>query len=161
MISVTDYVRHDAMALAELIRRGELSAQEVLEAAIARAAQINPSINAIVTPMYELARARAASPLSGPLAGVPFLLKDLDQHYEGVPTSAGNKALRAAAIPQPEHSEITQRWLAAGLVVFGRTNSPEFGAKGITEPDAWGATRNPWQLDRSAGGSSGGAAAAV
>jgi len=161
MISVTEYVRHDALSLAGLVRRGEVSASELLEAAIARAERINPSINAIVTPMYELARERAAGALSGPLAGVPFLLKDLEQHYAGVPTSSGCKALRAAAVPAPVHSEITRRWLAAGLVVFGRTNTPEFGGKAITEPDAWGAARNPWQLDRSAGGSSGGAAAVV
>lgn len=161
MISVTEYTRLDAMALAELVRRGELSASEALEAAIIRADQKNPSINAIVTPMYEIARARAAGALSGPLAGVPFLLKDLEQQYAGVPSSSGCKALRAAAVPAKVHSEITRRWLASGVVVFGRTNTPEFGAKGITEPEAWGATRNPWQLDRSAGGSSGGAAAAV
>ena len=161
MIRFEEYARHDAMALAELVRRREVSASEVLEAAISRAEAVNPRVNAIVTPMYEIARERARGALTGPFEGVPFLLKDLFQEYADVPSSWGCAALKRARSTPRRHSEITRRWLAAGTVIFGRTNTPELGSKGITEPDAWGATRNPWNLDRSAGGSSGGSAAAV
>ncbi len=161
MISVEEYLRHDAMGLADLVRRREVSASEVLEAAILRAEAVNPRINAIVMPMFELARERAGGKLGGPFQGVPFLLKDLFQEYAGVPSSSGCLALKRAHSTPRRHDEITRRWLAAGTVIFGRTNTPEFGSKGITEPDAWGASRNPWQLDCSPGGSSGGSAAAV
>jgi len=145
-ISESEYVQLDAMALAALVRRRELSASELLEVAIARAERLNPRLNAIVIPMYELARERARSPLGGPLAGVPFLLKDLYQDYAGVLATSGSRALRRARATPTRHSEIVERDLAAGLVVFGKTNTPEFGAKGITEPEAWGPTRNPWNL---------------
>ncbi len=161
MISVEDYRRHDGLGLAELVRSGEVSAAELLEVAIGQAERLNPHLNAIIIPMYELARARAAGPLDGPFAGVPFLVKDLFQEYEGVTTAYGCKALKRAAVPAAGHAEITRRWLRAGTVIFGRTNSPEFGAKGITEPEAWGATRNPWNLGHTPGGSSGGSAAMV
>ncbi|MGQ0586171.1 MAG: amidase, partial [Gammaproteobacteria bacterium] len=147
--------------LAALVRSGQVSASEVLEAAIARAEAVNGKLNAIIIPMHEIARARAKEKLSGPFAGVPFLTKDLFQEYAGVRTAYGCKALKAANYTAAEHSEIVQRWLKAGTVIFGRTNTPEFGSKGITEPDAWGPTRNPWNLARIPGGSSGGSAAAV
>ena len=161
MIAQKDYLQLDAVGQADLVRRGEVSASELLEAAIDRAEKINPRLNAIVIPMYEIARARARGTLAGPLAGVPFLLKDLHQDYAGVVATSGSRALRRVGAVPERHSEIVERDLAAGLVVFGRTNSPEFGAKGITEPQAWGPTRNPWNVDHSPGGSSGGAAAAV
>jgi amidase len=161
MISPSEYLRHDAISLAELVKRRELSASELLEAAIAQSEAVNPRLNALTIPMFELARARAKSQLEGPLAGVPFLIKDLFQDYAGVLASSGSASGRRAQYTPAQHAEIVQRWLSAGLVIFGRTNTPEFGAKGITEPDAWGATRNPWDLTRSPGGSSGGAAAAV
>jgi amidase len=161
MISEADYLRLDAVAQAELVRRGELSASELLEAAIARAEKLNPRLNAIVIPMYDIARVRARGPLTGPLAGVPFLLKDLFQDYAGVLATSGSRALRQAAATPDQHSEIVERDLAAGLLILGRTNTCELGAKGITEPEAWGPTRNPWNLEHSPGGSSGGAAAAV
>ncbi|HEX5659733.1 MAG TPA: amidase [Polyangiales bacterium] len=161
MIQERDYVRYDATGLAELVARGEVSAFELLELAIARAERENPRLNAIVTPFHALARARARQTLKGPFAGVPFLLKDLMQGYAGVPSSWGNKARKNTPAPAVEHDEITRRWLAAGVVPFGMTNTPEFGAKGITEPEAWGASRNPWDPDRVPGGSSGGSAAMV
>ncbi len=161
MLTVSDYLSCDAVALADLVRRGETSACELIETAIARAQQINPYLNAIVIPTYDIARRRAQEELTGPLAGVPFLIKDLFQEYEGVPTTSGCAALKRADFRPRRHSEIVRRWLTAGLVVMGRTNTPEFGAKGITEPECWGPTHNPWQLDFSPGGSSGGAAAAV
>jgi amidase len=133
----------------------------VLDAALSRAEAVNDKLNAIIIPMYDIARKRAQESLAGAFAGVPFLTKDLFQEYAGVQTAYGCKALKAAGYRAAEHSEITARWLRAGTVILGRTNTPEFGAKGITEPDAWPAARNPWNLDHTPGGSSGGSAAAV
>ncbi|MDT0331965.1 amidase [Nocardiopsis lambiniae] len=156
---VDEYLHHDAVGLAALIDKGEVNALEVLEAAITRAEQVQPRLNALVLTMYDEARRIAADPPKGPLSGVPFLLKDLFQDYAGFPTSAGNRALRH--IPAPHHAEIVRRWLDAGLVPFAKTNVPEFGAKGITEPREFGPTRNPWNTAHTPGGSSGGSAAAV
>lgn len=156
-----EYAHYDATGLAELVARREVSAEEVLEAAIAHAEARASQLNAIVWPMVDIARRRAATHPGGPFAGVPFLVKDLLQQYAGMPDAQGNKALKQARIPAPAHAEITRRWLEAGVVIFGRTNTPEFGAKGIIEPEAWGAAHNPWDLGRSTGGSSGGSAAAV
>jgi len=158
-VDYTEYRRHDAVGLAALVAKGEVSASELLETAIARTEEVEPRIRALVRPMYEIARARAAGPLSGPFAGVPFLIKDLGQHYAGLPTGAGSRSL--ASYPRPVHATVVRRWLDAGLVPFGKTNTPEFGAKAITEPDANGPSRNPWDTGRTPGGSSGGSAAAV
>jgi amidase len=160
-LPVHEYLRLDAVAIATLIRRRVLSAAEVLEAAIARAEAVNPTLNAIVIPMLEIARERAKQTLEGPLAGVPFLIKDLYQDYAGVQVTSGCLGLKRANYIATEYSEVVRRWLAAGTVIFGRTNTPEFGAKGITEPAAWGPTKNPWSLEHSPGGSSGGSGAAV
>lgn len=154
-----DYAAHDATGLAELVAAGETTAADLLAAARRRAAAVNPRLNAIVRFMDAEADARVGEDLSGPFAGVPFLLKDLFQDYAGVPTSQGSQAMQAW--PATAHATVVERWLAAGLVVFGKTNTPEFGAKGITESRAWGPARNPWDLSRTTGGSSGGAAAAV
>ncbi|GHC51654.1 amidase [Streptomyces flavofungini] len=154
-----DYGTYDAVGLAELVARGDVSAAELLETALARADEVNGKINAIVRPMPVVARERAAGALSGPFAGVPFLIKDLMQDYAGRPTGRGSRA--AQGLVATRHSEPVQRWLDAGLVIFGQTNTPEFGIKSITEPEAGGATRNPWNLDHTPGGSSGGSAAAV
>lgn len=154
-----EYQGHDATALAALVAGGEVTAVELLDAARARAAEVNPRINAICRPMDPEADARVEERLEGPFAGVPFLLKDLHQDVAGIPTSSGCRAL--ADHPAEHTATVVERWLAAGLVVFGKTNTPEFGAKGVTEPKLFGATRNPWDLGRTPGGSSGGAAAAV
>ena len=156
-----EYRSLDGLALAQLVEQGEVSASELLELAIARAEEVNPQLNAIVYSLYEQARERSQQPVSGPFAGVPFLLKDLYQELQGAPTAYGCKALKAQAKPAEFTAEITQRWLNAGVNPIGRTNTPEFGAKGITEPEAWGATRNPWNTEHVPGGSSGGSAAAV
>jgi amidase len=156
-----EYTAHDAVGLAALVRRREVAPAELLELALTRAEALNPRLNAIVTPMHDLARERARAALDGPLGGVPFLIKDLFQDYAGVLATSGCQALRRTGYKPTAHSEIVRRWLASGTVIFGRTNTPEFGAKGLTEPDCWGATCNPWNLTHSAGGSSGGAAAAV
>ena len=150
-----EYRTYDATGLAKLVADREVSAAELLALAQDRAAAVNPRINAIV-------REVPASPsdqLQGPFAGVPFLIKDIAQDYAGLPTSQGSRALKST--PVEVHSTIVQRWIDAGLVIFGKTNLPEFGAKGICEPEAWGPARNPWDLQRTPGGSSGGSAAAV
>jgi amidase len=161
MISFAEYAALDALALAELVRSKQVTASELLETAIARAETVNPKLNAIVIPMHDLARARAKTELDGPFTGVPFLLKDLYQDYAGVLATSGSMAWKKAQYRPTRHSELVERFLRAGTVPFGRTNTPEFGAKGTTEPEAWGPTRNPWDLTRTPGGSSGGAAAAV
>ena len=156
-----EYRQFDAMGLAELVGKGEVAASELLATAIARAEQVNPSLNGLIIPLYEQARERAAAPLEGPLAGVPMLVKDLFQEMGGAPSYQGNKARKKNDIRADQDSTLVARWKAAGLVPFGRTNTPEFGAKGITEPDSYGPARNPWNPDHTPGGSSGGSAAMV
>ncbi|NKY88151.1 amidase [Nocardia veterana] len=150
-----EYRRHDATGLAELVAKKEVTAGELLAAARERAAEVNPRINAIIADVP----CSADSERTGPFAGVPFLIKDLAMDYAGLPSSQGSRSWRTT--PVPEHSTIVERWLDAGLMIFGKTNTPEFGAKAITEPEVWGPTRNPWDLSRTPGGSSGGSAAAV
>ncbi|MEO6801476.1 MAG: amidase [Rhodanobacter sp.] len=155
-----EYLQHDATGLAELIARGEVSAGEVLEAALSRAAEVDPQLAAICISMEGIARQRAQAALHGPFAGVPFLLKDLGQDYAGVPSTSGSRALRHWVPPQ--HAEVVRRFLDAGLVVFGKTATPEFGLRAETAPRIWERpTRNPWDPARTPGGSSGGSAAAV
>lgn len=154
-----EYVKYDATGLAELVANGDVTAPELLAAAREQAARINPEINAIVMDLGAEADQRAAADLDGPFAGVPFLIKDLGQEYKGFPTSYGSRAL--AKDVATEHATVVQRWLDAGLVIFGKTNTPEFGAKGITEPELWGPARNPWNTGHTTGGSSGGSGAAV
>ncbi|TSE01452.1 amidase [Skermania sp. ID1734] len=158
-MNLDEYMACDATALAELLREREVTAGELLALARERAAQVNPKLNAIVMDLGEVADKRAAEQLAGPFAGVPFLIKDLAQEYRGFATSCGSRAL--AHDVATEHALVTQRFLDAGLVVFGKTNTPEFGAKAVTEPDFWGAARNPWNTGHTPGGSSGGAGAAV
>lgn len=154
-----EYRAHDAIGLAELVAAGEVRPIELLELALTRCAEVDPRLDVITTLMEEPARTRAAGPLDGPFAGVPFLIKDLMQDYAGQPTSAGTGPLRA--VPAAEHSIVVRRWLDAGLVIFGKTTTPEFGCKAITVSRTFGITRNPWDPTRSPGGSSGGSAAAV
>lgn len=156
-----EYAACDATALAQLVQRREVTPAELLDAALARAEAVDGELNAIIIPMHDAARQRAQASLTGPFAGVPFLTKDLFQDYQGVPSAYGCKALKGAGYRPDRHSEIVARWLRSGVVIFGRTNTPEFGAKGITEPEAWGPTRNPWNPAHTPGGSSGGSAAAV
>lgn len=138
----SEYRSHDATGLAELVATGQVSASELLETAIARLDTVEPTLNTVVRRLDDKARVLAREPLDGPFAGVPFLLKDLGQDLAGEPTSCGSRVL--ADLPMDENSVIVDRWLGAGLVPFAKTNTPEFGAKGITEPEAFGATRNPW-----------------
>ncbi|WP_439033205.1 amidase [Gordonia terrae] len=154
-----EYLAADATTLAGLVASGEVTAAELLDLARARADAVDDALNAIVIRMDAEADRRAGGELSGPFAGVPFLIKDLAQDYRGYPTTRGSRAL--ANHVAKEHSVTVQRFLDAGLVIFGKTNTPEFGAKGVTEPTYWGPTRNPWNTEVTAGGSSGGSAAAV
>ncbi len=153
------YDEKDALGLAELVQRKEASAAELLEEAIARAEKVNPKIGAIIRPLYERARKQAQAPVAGPFSGVPFLLKDLMQVIPGVPTESGSRFYKGY-VP-PVETTLFGRYEAAGLVTFGKTNTPEFGLLPVTEPDTQEPTRNPWDLSRTCGGSSGGAGAAV
>ena len=151
---------HDGLALAELIRRGEVAPLELLEAVIARIEARDPAVNAVVHRAYDDARAELEKgPLDGPFAGLPFLLKDLYTFRKGWPCGNGSDWL--AGYRAPFDDPMVARWRAAGLVVAGKTATAEFGLNVSTETRRHGATRNPWNPEHSAGGSSGGAAAAV
>lgn len=154
--------RLDATAQAQLVRDGEASAAELAEAAIARIEATNPELNAVIHPLFEegLEAARGELP-DGPFRGVPFLLKDLGAAFAGQPLHLGMQYLKDRDFRAPVDTYLAQRFRAAGLVTIGKTNCPELGILPTTEPRAYGATRNPWDPSRSAGGSSGGSAAAV
>lgn len=160
-MQLSEYLRLDAMAMAELVKRGDVSPLELLELAIQRTEAVNGELNALIHPLYDHARRQIADGLDGPLAGVPMLVKDLFQEMRDAPHHMGNRALKARNVNASYDSTLVARWKAGGLVPFGRTNTPEFGAKGITEPDAWGPSRNPWNTQHTPGGSSGGSAAMV
>ncbi len=150
----------DATAQAELVRKKEITRVELVEAAIDRIERINPHINAVVTRMYDEAFDVAkGEPGGGPFPGVPFLLKDLLAAYRGVPMSSGSRYLKDFAPDQD--SELVSRYKRAGLIVVGKTNTPEFGLLPTTEPELFGSARNPWNTELTTGGSSGGSAAAV
>jgi amidase len=153
----------DATHQATLVAKGEVTPGELLEAAIERIEQSNPSLNAVVIEWFDHARSVAADPElpDGAFRGVPFLLKDLYTSFAGQTLSNGNVALKEAAKIDAADTTLVARFKAAGLVIAGRTNSSEMGSLPTAQPVAWGATRNPWALERTPGGSSGGAAAAV
>ena len=159
---MTDLARLDATAQAELVRSGEVSAEELTQAAIDRAERLNPDLNAIIHPLYEqgLEAARGELP-DGPFQGVPFLFKDLGAGLAGQPLHMGMKALKEADFRLPVDTFLGARFRDAGFVTIGKTNTPELGIVPTTEPEAYGPTHNPWDLGRSPGGSSGGSAAAV
>ncbi len=151
----------DAVDQATLVRRGDVSPTELLDAAIERIESADPSLNAVTIRWFDDARRAATQLPDGPFRGVPFLLKDLWAHYAGHPLTNGCRALRDTLPASPADTTLVSRFRQAGLNIAGRTNSPEFGSLPTTEPLAWGPTRNPWNLDHSPGGSSGGSAAAV
>jgi amidase len=152
----------DATAQAALVAAGEVSPAELVDAAIDRIERLDSVLGALVAERFERARAEAAGELpDGPLRGVPFLLKDAVQHSAGDRYQHGLRFLRDNPWVSPEDSELTRRYRAAGLVVLGRTKVPEFTISTTTEPLAHGPARNPWDPERSAGGSSGGSAVAV
>lgn len=154
-----EYLAHDALGLAALVRSGQVSATELLDLALARIGSLNPRINAVVRLMEEDARRAASRPPAGPFAGVPFLAKDLASMYAGHPTSAGSRFLAEHVVTWD--SELARRVRSSGVSVTGKTNTPEWGLLPVTEPELWGPCRNPWDTDRTPGGSSGGSAAAI
>jgi amidase len=157
-----DLAALDATATAELVRKGSVSPRELVEDAIARIESVNDRLNAVITPLFEKARAAAASELpDGPFRGVPFLLKDLDVVSAGDPFHGGMQFLKQAGYVPDHSSYLTEKFRQAGLIVLGKTNTPELGLQVTTEPEAYGPSRNPWNPDHSTGGSSGGSAAAV
>ncbi len=155
-----EYEDLDALEMAYWVKKKELRPEDLLEAAITRVEARNPRINAVVAQMYDQAQETLKAGLpSGPFTGVPFLLKDLGVHYQGVPTTYACRLFKDAAF---DHDSIlVTRYRQAGLLIFGKTNTPEFGLTVTTEPRLFGPCRNPWNLERTTGGSSGGAAAAV
>jgi amidase len=149
----------DAIEQAELVRKRKVKPIELVDAAIERIERINPAINAVVTPMFEQARAAAKKVSRGPFSGVPFLLKDTGASYAGVRMTRGSAFMRNYI---PDHdSELVTRLKRSGLIMLGKTSMSEFGIMITTEPRLFGACRNPWNTQRSTGGSSGGSAAAV
>ncbi len=154
----SDYLQYDATGLADLIRQGDASASEVLDAAVARAEAVNPRLNAICLPLYDQARQQDFDP-DAPFAGVPMVLKDLAQEQAGVPCTMGSRSRRTRIAS--EDSEYVTRARKAGFRFLGRTATPEFGLKAVTESELWGPTLNPWDTGLTPGGSSGGSGAAV
>jgi amidase len=154
-----EYGNYDAVGLAALVRGKQVGARELLDEAIARTEKLDPQINAVVVKHYDYARAQIDCGLpDGPFTGVPFLLKDLDL-LEGTRTTFGASLYRDNVA---DHTgTLAQRFLDSGVTIFGKSSSPEFGLMPTTEPRLFGPTRNPWNLDHSSGGSSGGAGAAV
>jgi amidase len=156
---MTDLANLDLIGHAALVRSGEATALELLDAAIERI-EAARSLNAVICDLFDRAREQASGPLGdGPLAGAPFLLKDLSGSIAGVPERMGSVALRDHV--SPATLAVVERYLAAGLIVAGKTNTPEWGNHCTTEPVLFGPTVNPRAPERSPGGSSGGSAAAV
>ncbi len=160
MSGFQEYGNYDGLGLAELVRDGEITPLELVDEAISRIESVNPQVNAVIHKMYERARTAASGDLpDGPFRGVPFLLKDLLAAYAGEPMRSGSRFLKDY-VPDYD-SEMVKRYKASGLVTLGKTNTPELGIEASTEPDLFGPTNNPWDLTRTAGGSSGGSAVAV
>jgi amidase len=152
----------DATDQARMVRDGVASPVELVEEAIARLEELNPWLNAVIHPLLDEARTAAAGELpDGPFRGVPFVVKDLSCYMQGAPVHEGMRALRDAGHRADHDMWLARRFRQAGFVILGRTNTPELGILPTTEPAAYGATHNPWDLERSPGGSSGGSASAV
>ena len=160
---MSDITSLDATAQADLVRTGGASPLELVDAAVARIEKLNPQLNAVIHPFFDRARDRAAAGElpDGPFRGVPVLFKDLFCATEGDPYHEGMRYLKEAGYRSPRTDELARRYLAAGFAYLGRTNTPELGLVPTTEPDAYGASRNPWDGSLTTGGSSGGSAAAV
>ncbi len=157
-----DLARMDATAQAELVSSGEASPAELVDAAIERIERVNPEVNAVIHEFFDEAREAAAGDVpDGPFKGVPFLLKDLGATFAGQPMHMGSRLLKEADFRSPLDTFLAQRFREAGLITVGKTNTPEFGIVATTESAAYGPARNPWDTERSTGGSSGGSAAAV
>jgi amidase len=160
MPGFSEYDSNDALGLAELIRCGEVRSTELVEECISRIERVNPQINAVVLELFDAARARSAgAPGDGPFAGVPFLVKDLIQRIPGVATQEGSRFFKGWT--PTDETLLYRRWLDAGVVPVGKTATSELGLLPVVETELHGVTRNPWMLDRTAGGSSGGSGASV
>jgi amidase len=153
----------DATAQAELVRRGEATPIELVDAAINRVEKVNSELNAVIHPLFDKARATAGSAelADGPFRGVPIVIKDLDGYSAGDPLHLGNALLKRTGYVADHDSHLIAKLRGAGFVVVGKTNTPELGLMPTTEPTAYGPTRNPWNTGHGTGGSSGGSAAAV
>jgi amidase len=159
---VQDLLQLDATAQADLVRAGEVTPRELVEASIERIEAVDGEVNAVIHRRFERALEEASGELpNGPFRGVPFLVKDLSADSAGDPAHNGSKVLRDAGYRATTDSWLVGRYRKAGFVIVGRTNTPELGLVPVTEPEAYGPTRNPWNLAHSPGGSSGGSAAAV
>src|SRR5277367_6606402 len=159
-MNFAEYRRQDAVGLAQLVAQRDVTAEELLDAALARMAAVNPKLNAVVQNLEPMARRAIADGLpKGPFAGVPFRLKDVTTLLAGAITTGGSRVF--AKTVALDDSALVANYKRAGFAIFGKTNTPEFGLVGITEPELWGATLNPWNLGLTCGGSSGGAASAV
>src|SRR6476646_8679761 len=157
-----DLARLDAMGQADLVRSGQASAAELVDAAIDRIEQVNPELNAVIHPLFDKARRQVAAELpDGPFRGVPMVLKDLSCHSAGDPFHEGMRHLRDQGWVEDEDTFLAAKFRAAGFVFVGKTNTPELGILPTCEPHAQGPTKNPWNTAHSTGGSSGGSAAAV
>jgi amidase len=155
-----DYADYDGLGLAALVAKGDVAPTELLEAAIERIERHNGVLNAVVHKAYDEARKTAAGDLpDGPFRGVPFLIKDLGAQVKGWPRTSGSNFAQVAA--DDADSELVKRYRASGVVMVGKSNTPEFGIPGVTNSDRLGACRNPWNPDHISGGSSGGAASAT
>jgi amidase/6-aminohexanoate-cyclic-dimer hydrolase len=154
-----EYGNYDGVGLADLVRKKQVSAAELLDEAIARTTKVDPKINAVVVKHYDYAKRQIDKGLpDGPFTGVPFLLKDLDL-LDGTVTTFGASLYRDNVA---DHTgTLAQRFLNSGVTIFGKSASPEFGLMPTTESRLHGPTRNPWNIEHSSGGSSGGAGAAV
>ncbi|MEI6624441.1 MAG: amidase, partial [Actinomycetes bacterium] len=158
-VDVNEYVKHDAIGLAELVRRGDATASELVDVALQLIKKLNPALNAVVVIRNEASRRDAIDPPNGPFQGVPFLVKDMDGVLADEPNTSSSRSL-VDWRPQQD-SELFARYKRAGLMIVGKTNAPEFGIMGVTESELRGPCRNPWNLDHTPGGSSGGSAASV
>lgn len=159
---MTEIFDLDATGQAELIRKGDVSAEELIDASITAIEKLNPELNAVIHERFDKARREVAAGMpDGPFAGVPYVHKDHDGSIAGEPLHHGCRGLKEAGLVSDHDSNLARRFREAGLVCVGKTNLPEFGLQPTTEPEAYGPTRNPWDTTRSTGGSSGGSAAAV
>jgi amidase len=160
-VNFQEYIKLDGTAIANLVNKKEVTAKEIIEIAIKRIEAVNPEVNAVIYQMFDEAKKviDTNNILNKPFSGVPLLLKDLLGAYKGYPLSNGSISLKRNISQQ--NSEMVDRYLSAGTIILGKTNTPEFGIMGVTEPKAFGPTRNPWNLQNSPGGSSGGSAAAI
>ncbi len=158
-MTIKEYAELDGLAMGELVRKGEVSAEELAEEAITRIEKHNPELNAVITKLYDVGRDAAKNPVEGPFMGVPFLLKDILGDLEGVETRSGSRFM--SGVPATQDATLVKRFKAAGVSILGKTNVPEFGLLPTTESALYGPAHNPWNTDHSTGGSSGGSAAAV